>query len=94
MVIIQPDFLVLVFVFYVRLFGDPYGLPCDLLSLFQQYTGTKALCKLMDLFTKKTIAYIGPEELWYPTGKWLCAACVRFLLSGGEEMGGTADEDK
>lgn len=95
MVIIQPDFLVLVFASYVQLFGDPYGLPCDLLSLFhQQYTGTKALYKLMKLFIKNKIAYLRPEELWYPTGKWLCGACVRFLPSEREGVGGTVDENK
>lgn len=45
-------------------------------------------------FIKNKIVYIGPAELWCPTGKWLCGACVRFLLSEGEGMGGTADEDK
>lgn len=58
MVIIQPVFLVLVLL-PVLLFGDPYGLPCDLLSLFhQQYTGTKALYKLMELSVKNKIVHI------------------------------------
>lgn len=85
----------LVFADYVQLFVDSYGLPCDLLSLFhQQYTETKALYKLMELFIKNKITYIGPEELWDPTCKWLCGARVRFFLSEGEGMGGTADENK
>lgn len=93
---IQSDFLVQwLIASYVQLFRDPYGLPHDCLSFFhQQYIGTNALYKLMEPLIKNEIVCIGPEELWYPTGKWLLGACARCLLSEREGMGGTADENK
>lgn len=72
------------------MFRDPYGLSCDMLSLFhQQYTGTNALYELMEPLIKNEIVWIGPEELWCV----LQANGYLVPLAEREGMGGTADEN-